>query len=102
MSCLLSAGASHCSHFILLKLYISFFFSTFKNIVAVTFCLRIVIKVSSHVFSTHQRSLKETFQKYPEPEELIQCVTWDDMQAALLGETESTHKVRDKTGIRKN
>lgn len=42
----------------------------------------------------HQRSLKETFQKYPEPEELIQCVTWDDMQAALLGETESTPKVR--------
>ncbi|XP_030264595.1 uncharacterized protein C16orf96 isoform X3 [Sparus aurata] len=45
------------------------------------------------------RSLKETFQKYPEPEELIQCVTWDDMQAALLGDTESTHKECVHSGL---
>ncbi|XP_073350490.1 uncharacterized protein [Pagrus major] len=45
------------------------------------------------------RSLKETFQKYPEPEELIQCVTWDDMQSALLGETESIQKERVNSGV---
>ncbi|KAM8724888.1 uncharacterized protein AB9X84_004410 isoform 2-T2 [Acanthopagrus schlegelii] len=45
------------------------------------------------------RSLKETFQKYPEPEELIQCVTWDDMQSALLGETESTLKDCAHSGL---
>nr|XP_020443579.1 glutamine-rich protein 2-like [Monopterus albus] len=39
------------------------------------------------------RSLRETFQKYPDPEELSRCVTWDVMQSALLSETENLKKV---------
>ncbi|XP_070703471.1 glutamine-rich protein 2-like [Pempheris klunzingeri] len=35
------------------------------------------------------RSLRDTFQRYPAPEELSQCVTWDVMQSALLTKRES-------------
>ncbi|XP_056257211.1 glutamine-rich protein 2 isoform X2 [Seriola aureovittata] len=36
-------------------------------------------------------SLMDTYQKYPDPEELSRCVTWDVMQSALLNEGEN-HK----------
>nr|XP_046270713.1 glutamine-rich protein 2 [Scatophagus argus] len=38
------------------------------------------------------RSLRDSFQKDPEPQELSQCVTWDAMQSALLGDTGSPQK----------
>ena len=38
------------------------------------------------------RALREEFQRYPDPEMLNQCVTWDAMQSALLSETESLRK----------
>lgn len=33
-----------------------------------------------------QRSLTGVFQRYPQPEQLGQWVTWEDMQSALLSE----------------
>ncbi|KAF3845897.1 hypothetical protein F7725_002975 [Dissostichus mawsoni] len=42
------------------------------------------------------KSLKDTFQKFPAPEELSQCVTWDAMQSSLLSEREILQKVRSK------
>ncbi|XP_067334274.1 uncharacterized protein [Channa argus] len=39
------------------------------------------------------KSLKDTFQKYPGPEELSQYVTWDIMQSVLVSKTESLQKV---------
>ncbi|XP_026220330.1 glutamine-rich protein 2 isoform X3 [Anabas testudineus] len=37
-------------------------------------------------------SLKDSFQKYPVPEQLSQYVTWDTMQSALLSKTENLQK----------
>ncbi|XP_063759396.1 uncharacterized protein LOC134877720 isoform X2 [Eleginops maclovinus] len=37
-------------------------------------------------------SLKDTFQKFPDPAELSQCVTWDIMQSTLLNEREILQK----------
>ncbi|KAL6102399.1 qrich2 [Pungitius sinensis] len=34
------------------------------------------------------RSLRDTFQKYPDREALTHCVTWDDLQTTLLGQRE--------------
>ncbi|XP_062421777.1 glutamine-rich protein 2 isoform X2 [Pungitius pungitius] len=34
------------------------------------------------------RSLRDTFLKYPDPEALTHCVTWDDLQTTLLGQRE--------------
>ncbi|XP_075998829.1 uncharacterized protein LOC142992335 [Genypterus blacodes] len=38
------------------------------------------------------RSLRDTVQQHPDPEELSQFVTWDDMQSALLSEGEVLQK----------
>ncbi|AWP19517.1 Hypothetical protein SMAX5B_020045 [Scophthalmus maximus] len=40
-------------------------------------------------------SLRETLQKYPDPEELRGCVTWDEMQSALFS-TETQQEVRSE------
>lgn len=50
-------------------------------------------------FSLWQRSLRDTFQKYPGPEELSQCVTWDVMQSTLLSERENLQKVRSRNAL---
>ncbi|XP_041812331.1 uncharacterized protein LOC121620367 [Chelmon rostratus] len=38
------------------------------------------------------RSLRDAVHKYPDPEELSQCVTWDAVQSALLGDREGRQK----------
>lgn len=40
-----------------------------------------------------QRSLSDTFQTFPEPEELSRCVTWDVLHSALLRDTEHLQQV---------
>lgn len=40
-----------------------------------------------------QRSLSDTFQMFPEPEELSRCVTWDVLHSALLRDTERLQQV---------
>ncbi|XP_044037516.1 glutamine-rich protein 2 isoform X2 [Siniperca chuatsi] len=44
-------------------------------------------------------SLRDTFQKYPDPELLSQCVTWDVMQSTLLSEKENLQKERVNSGV---
>ncbi|XP_078017367.1 glutamine-rich protein 2 isoform X2 [Epinephelus lanceolatus] len=45
------------------------------------------------------RSLRVTFQKYPDPEELSKCVTWDIMQSALLSDRENLQKELIKSEV---
>ncbi|KAK1878267.1 Extracellular matrix-binding protein ebh [Dissostichus eleginoides] len=45
------------------------------------------------------KSLKDTFQKFPAPEELSQCVTWDAMQSSLLSEREILQKDLVNSGL---
>ncbi|XP_047427694.1 glutamine-rich protein 2 isoform X3 [Mugil cephalus] len=45
------------------------------------------------------RSLTDMLQKYPDPEELSQCVTWDIMQSALLSERENIQKELVNSGV---
>ncbi|XP_034062018.1 uncharacterized protein LOC117539799 isoform X1 [Gymnodraco acuticeps] len=45
------------------------------------------------------KSLKDTFQKFPAPEELSQCVTWDVMQSSLLSEREILQKDLVNSGL---
>ncbi|XP_032393015.1 glutamine-rich protein 2 isoform X3 [Etheostoma spectabile] len=45
------------------------------------------------------RSLRNTLQKYPDPKELSQCVTWDDMQSTLLSERENLQKELVNSGV---
>ncbi|KAL7377980.1 hypothetical protein ABVT39_006938 [Epinephelus coioides] len=45
------------------------------------------------------RSLRVTFQKYPDPEELSKCVTWDIMQSALLRDRENLQKELIKSEV---
>ncbi|XP_033998705.1 extracellular matrix-binding protein ebh [Trematomus bernacchii] len=45
------------------------------------------------------KSLKDTFQKFPAPEELSQCVTWDVMQSSLLSEREILQKDLVNAGL---
>uniref|UniRef100_A0A8C4I2J8 DUF4795 domain-containing protein n=1 Tax=Dicentrarchus labrax TaxID=13489 RepID=A0A8C4I2J8_DICLA len=44
-------------------------------------------------------SLRDTFQKYPDPEELSQCVSWDVMQSTLLSERENLQKELVNSGV---
>ncbi|GAA6222132.1 glutamine-rich protein 2-like isoform X1 [Lates japonicus] len=45
------------------------------------------------------RSLRDTVQKYPDPEELSQCVTWDVMQSTLLSERENIQRELVSSGV---
>ncbi|XP_042360272.1 glutamine-rich protein 2 [Plectropomus leopardus] len=45
------------------------------------------------------RSLREKFPKYPVADELSQCVTWDIMQSALLGNRENLQKDCVNSGV---
>ncbi|XP_049417509.1 uncharacterized protein C16orf96 [Epinephelus fuscoguttatus] len=45
------------------------------------------------------RSLRVTFQKYPDPEELSKCVTWDIMQSVLLSDRENLQKELIKSEV---
>nr|XP_033944407.1 glutamine-rich protein 2 isoform X1 [Pseudochaenichthys georgianus] len=45
------------------------------------------------------KSLKDAFQKFPAPEELSECVTWDVMQSSLLSEREILQKDLVNSGL---
>ncbi|XP_034750818.1 uncharacterized protein LOC117958492 isoform X2 [Etheostoma cragini] len=45
------------------------------------------------------RSVRNTLQKYPDPKELSQCVTWDDMKSTLLSERENLQKELVNSGV---
>ncbi|XP_074511859.1 uncharacterized protein LOC141780494 isoform X2 [Sebastes fasciatus] len=45
------------------------------------------------------RSMMDTFQKYPDAEELSQCVTWDEMQSLLLGGREDPQQELVSSGV---
>ncbi|XP_059204386.1 glutamine-rich protein 2 [Centropristis striata] len=45
------------------------------------------------------RSLRETLQKYPDPEELSQFVSWDVMQSTLLSERENLQQELVNSGV---
>ncbi|XP_044188527.1 glutamine-rich protein 2 isoform X3 [Thunnus albacares] len=44
-------------------------------------------------------SMSDAFEKYPDVEELSQCVTWDVMQSALLSERENLQKELVNSGV---
>ncbi|CAK6979475.1 glutamine-rich protein 2 isoform X3 [Scomber scombrus] len=45
------------------------------------------------------RSLSDAVQKYPDAEELNQCITWDTMQSALLSEREHLQQELVNSGV---
>ncbi|XP_040918160.1 glutamine-rich protein 2 [Toxotes jaculatrix] len=45
------------------------------------------------------KSLRDTLEKYPDPEELNRCVTWDVLQSALLSERENLQKELVNSGV---
>ncbi|XP_039979920.1 glutamine-rich protein 2 isoform X2 [Xiphias gladius] len=65
-----------------------------KTVTAVETCCHRVDSLEDTV-----RSLRDTFQKYPDPEELSRCVTWDVMQSALLSESENLQKELVNSGV---
>ncbi|XP_035508085.1 glutamine-rich protein 2-like [Morone saxatilis] len=44
-------------------------------------------------------SLRDSFQRYPDPEELSQCVSWDVMQSTLLSERENLQRELVNSGV---
>ncbi|XP_069381650.1 cytospin-A-like isoform X2 [Paralichthys olivaceus] len=54
---------------------------------------------SVDVLEESVKSLRDTFHKCPEPEELRGCVTWDVMQSVLLSDRENLQKELENGGV---
>lgn len=50
--------------------------------------------MQNYIFPLSQKELKDKMAQYPVPEDLTQCVTWDEMQAALISERQKIQEAR--------